>query len=207
MIEIGLYNAKYPFRKLLQFLLGYFKNSNPNHVSLMLLPIGFITALLYYYAPEYPFLYALGIVSIFIRMIVGTLDGMIAESFNKQTPNGTILNRLTPEAADMMLMAAITLSVPQHPTLNIFSLIIIWGISYAGLLGLAGGKRIQSIGPAGQTDRLVALMVFSLLQMLSLCYDWSLDFIVLFLWWVVIGGIITVALRCFRILTEMPNAH
>jgi phosphatidylglycerophosphate synthase len=207
MIEIGLYNAKYPFRKLLHFLLGYFKNSNPNHVSLALLPIGLMTALLYYYAPQYPFLYCLGILFILIRMIVGTLDGMIAESFNKQTPNGTILNRLTPEAADMMLMAAIILSAPNYFILGIFSLIIIWGISYTGLLGLAGGKRIQSIGPAGQTDRIVALMLFSLLQMFALHYGWEINFITLFLWWVIIGGIITIALRCYRILTETSNEH
>ena len=90
-MEIGLYNAKYPFRKLLGFLLSYCKHINPNTISLTLLPIGLITALCYYYADYCPALYLLAILLIFIRMIIGTLDRMVAENFNKQTSNGTIL--------------------------------------------------------------------------------------------------------------------
>jgi phosphatidylglycerophosphate synthase len=201
-MEIGLYNAKYPFRKLLSFLLIYCKNISPNSISLALLPIGMVTAAIYYYAPHYPILYWFGMLFTLIRMIVGTLDGMAAENFNKQTPNGTILNRLTPEAADMMLMLAIIFAYPGYLSLGVFSLIVTWGISYTGLIGLAGGKKIQSIGPAGQTDRIVALLFFSALQFFSLHFNWNLDFMAFFLWWVILGGLITISFRCYRILIE-----
>ena len=199
-MEIGFYNAKYPFRKVLNFLLTYCKNTDPNHVSLALLPIGFLTALIYYFAPYYAGLYWVGIILILLRMIVGTLDGMIAEHFNKQSAKGSIVNRITPEAADMMLMLAIIFAPPGYFKLGVLALILCWGISYAGLIGLVGGKEIQSVGPVGQTDRIIALMILSLLQFFSVHYYWHFDFMKLFLWWIILGGIVTITLRCYRIL-------
>lgn len=199
-MEIGLYQLKYPFRKLINFLLVHFQNTNPNYVSLLLLPIGLLTALLYLLAPHASYLYWVAILLIFVRMIVGTLDGLIAETYHKETPNGSILNRLAPEAADWMLMLALIFATPGYYILGIFSLIICWAISYTGLIGLAGGKASSSVGPAGQTDRLVALMLLSALQFFNWHYHWNFDFIKLFFWWVIIGGIVTIGLRCYKTL-------
>lgn len=49
-MEIGLYQAKYPFRKLLAFLLQRLKPIPPNYISCLLFPIGLITAWVYYQA-------------------------------------------------------------------------------------------------------------------------------------------------------------
>lgn len=199
-MEIGLYNAKYPFRKLFNFLLPHFKDIDPNWVSLALIPLGLITALVYCFAPPRPVLLILGIILLLARMIIGTLDGMIAEHFNKQTATGTILNRLAPEAADIFLILGIILSDSSYFILGFFVLAVCWGISYSGLIGLVGNKPIQSVGPVGQTDKIVALILLSILQILSIAFMWSVDFIYWFLWWVLIGGIVTIAIRCYRIL-------
>lgn len=199
-MEIGLYNAKYPFRKLFNFLLPHFKHTDPNWVSLALIPIGLITALVYYFAGNNVFLLILGMILLLLRMIVGTLDGMIAEHFHKQSSQGTILNRLAPELADILLMLGIILSNPEFYILGFFVMAACWGISYCGLIGLVGDKTIQSVGPAGQTDRVVALLLLSLLQIFSIAYNWDVNFIYWFLWWVFIGGILTIAIRCYRVL-------
>lgn len=204
-MEIGLYQLKYPFRKLLDGLLPICKHTNPNTISLMLLPIGFITAVIYYYAPQYPYFYCLGIGLIFLRMVIGTLDGLVAEIYHKQTPNGTILNRLTPEIADWMLLLSIMIINAQHPILNYCALLMGWAVSYVGLLVLAGNKRIQSVGPVGQTDRLVALMIVSALQYACIRAGWAIDMLNIFIWWVILGGTVTLAVRTYRILIE--KAH
>jgi phosphatidylglycerophosphate synthase len=201
-MEIGLYNAKYPFRKLLNFLLDYCRNTDPNFISLAILPIGVLIASTYLLAPRFPFLYWFAVIFLIIRMIVGTLDGMVAENFNLQTANGTILNRLTPEAADMLLLAGIICAPPGYYGLGIAVLIISWAISYTGLIGLAGGKKIRSGGPVGQTDRVVALLFFSVLQFYSLHRHWDLDFMKYFLWWLILGGIATITLRCYQTLSS-----
>jgi len=199
-MELGLYNAKYSFRKVIEFLLPFFKEMNPNNISLAIIPIGIVTAFTYYFAAQFSLLYLIGILLIFIRMIVGTLDGMVAEQHHKQTANGSIINRLAPEAADMILMLAIILASPKYFLLGMFALVASWAISYSGIVGLVGAKKIQSVGPVGQTDRLVALMVFSGLQFANIFLNWNFDFIKMFLWWVVIGGLLTIILRCFGIL-------
>jgi phosphatidylglycerophosphate synthase len=125
-VEIGLYQLKYPFRKLLDGLLPVCKHTNPNTISLLLLPLGILTAIIYYFAPKIPYFYCLGIVLIFLRMVIGTLDGLVAETYHKQTPNGTILNRLTPEIADWMLLLSIVLINDQHPILNYSALLVGW---------------------------------------------------------------------------------
>jgi len=54
------------------------------------------------------------------------LDGLVAETYHKQTPNWTILNRLTPEIADWMLLLSIVLINDQHPILNYSALLVGW---------------------------------------------------------------------------------
>lgn len=201
-MEIGLYNAKYPFRKLFNFLLPRFKNTDPNWISVALIPVGLLTALIYYLGNSNRFLLVLGILFIFLRMIIGTLDGMVAEHFNKQTSVGTILNRLAPEMADILLILGIIFSNVHYYTLGYFVLAVCWGISYCGLIGLVGNKSIQSVGPVGQTDKVVALIVFSVLQILSITWNWNIDFIHWFLWWVFLGGIMTIVIRCYRVLRD-----
>lgn len=142
-----------------------------------------------------------------MRMVVGTLDGMVAETFHKQSANGAIINRLAPESADMCLMLALILGQPHHHLLGIGALLACWGISFTGLLGLVGGKSIQSLGPAGQTDRIVVLMILSLLQICSTHYHWHWNMIVLFFWWTIVGGALTIVLRCYKITREKPHGR
>lgn len=199
-MDIGIYNAKYPFRKMIAFLLPFLRNTDPNQLSAWLLPIGLITAILYFLAPHMAALYWLCALFIFIRMLVGTLDGLVAVTYKKESANGEIINRLTPEAADIMLMIAIVLANPTHLILGIFSLGVCWAISYCGLIGLAGGKKSLSVGPVGQTDKIFVLIIFSILQFFSMYRGWNINFMTIFLWWVIVGGCATIALRCYRTL-------
>ncbi len=194
-MNVGLYNLKYPFRNLISFLLPLFKNVSPNIISWSLVPVGVLTALTYYFAPQMPILYLVGAGMILLRMIIGTLDGLIAVTFNKKSDNGEIINRIAPEVSDIALMIALAFSAPAYATLGIPAIGLCWAVTFFGLIGLVGGRKTLSVGPVGQTDRIAALGVFSLLQYLNSIYQWNFDFIYLFLWWVVIGSVITLALR------------
>lgn len=205
-MEMGLYKAKYPLRKPLSFLLSYFKTTHPDHISLSLIPIGLITGFIYLLAPYAPSLYWLAIIFIFIRLIVGTLDSMVAEQYNRQSPNGEIINYLASEAADMLLLLSIIFAKPGYPVLGLFALLVSWGISYSGLIGTVAHKQIQQVGPVGQGDRLIALFIFSMLQFFSFHYHWQVDFMKIFLWWVIMGGIITIGLRCYKTLFATSSA-
>ena len=205
-MDLGLYNAKYPFRKMISFVLPFFKNVDPNFISLWLIPIGISTALLLYAAPQRPIYFLWVPLLIFARMFFGTLDGLVAVSFNKQSSNGEIINRVTPEIADMLMMAALVLSHPNDWRLGVWVLVLSWDIPFFGLVGLTGKKSGQSVGPVGQTDRLAALMFFCVLQYFGLRHAWSIDFIHLFFYWILVGGLVTVTLRCYRALNGNVQA-
>lgn len=170
----------------MQGILPYMSRVNPNWVSLLLLPIGGLIA--YVYSVD---LYLIGIPLILLRMFFGTLDGFIAEAYKKGTDAGEILNRLTPEISDLLLMAVLAY---KDPLWGIPALGIAWLTSFSGLVGLAVKKPIQSIGPVGQTDRLAALIVCSLLPVA--------DPMRIFLIWTTCGGLLTIFLRLKRQFTS-----
>lgn len=199
-MNIGLYNLKYPLRKLLGFLLPLCRNVSPNAVSYSLIPLGVITAANYFFAPKTPFLYLLGALFICIRMVIGTLDGLMAVTFNKGSAKGEIINRVTPEICDILLITGLVYSSPTYTKFGIIILAICWAVTFFGLVGIVGGKKIQSVGPVGQTDRIAALALCSVLQYFNVRLNWNIDFIYLFFIWVVIGSGITLWLRASRIL-------
>ncbi len=199
-MDLGLYNLKYPFRKFISWLLPMVKDVSPNAISWSLLPVGALTGLCYYYAGRYPYLLAAGAVLIFVRMVVSTLDGLVAVTYDKSTPEGEIVNRVTPELCDLMLITPIVASRPGLLNLGIVVLAMAWLTSFAGLIGLAGGKPIQSVGPVGQTDRITALMVLSLVGFGGYLAEQRWDVVQWFLWWCVSGGVLTVVLRLYRVL-------
>jgi len=198
-MEIGLYKLKYPARKLINGVLPLVENVNPNTVSWLLLPVGAAIAVSVYLAANgaaYWFLIAT-LLSV-VRMFLSTLDGLMAEYFNKQSPKGEIINRLTPEICDVMYLVAITIARPEWFYLGLAVLSIAWLTSFSGLIGLSINKKIESVGPAGQTDRLALFIVFSILAYFSEVQHWGVDMIQLFLAISVIAGIITILIRLSR---------
>ena len=198
-MDIGLYNMKYPVRKLISGVLPLMKDVNPNTVSWSMIPVGAAIAVCYYFAIQgQNVLYLVAIALTFLRMYLGTLDGLMAEHYKKGTPQGEMINRLTPELCDVMYVLALTFACPQWLFLGIGVLSVAWLTTFAGLIGLTAQKKIQSIGPVGQTDRLAALLVFTLLAYFSNQFHWGVDFIQIFLIWAITGGILTIILRLRR---------
>jgi len=197
-MDIGLYNLKYPFRKTISWILPLVRNVSPNTISWSLLPVGILTALCYYQGREHHGLYIAGAGLLFLRMIISTLDGLMAVTFRKCSPIGEIVNRIAPELCDAMLMVAIILAEKENFEIGMLALVICWLTSFAGLVGCAGGKPIQSVGPAGQTDRIAVLLILSLLTPLEAFFLEPFDILYWFLWWCVIGGIATIFIRFSR---------
>lgn len=195
-MDIGLYQAKYPFRKLIGWLVPLCKHLNPNWISLALLPVGILMGWCCWQAlhdgQSVFFLYAafLG----FVRMILATLDGMVAIRYSKSTCVGDILNRITPELCDLLLYPVLVLAIQPPVALGLAVLAMSWAIGFFGSCGSPSGVPVQSVGPCGQTDRLFATMAACALQF----FFPSIQFFRLLLWWIVVGGLITLFLRTRR---------
>jgi CDP-diacylglycerol--glycerol-3-phosphate 3-phosphatidyltransferase len=199
-VDIGLYTLKYPFRRLITFLLPFFKNTNPNNISWFLLVIGFLTAFTYWVgiSSHSGFALLLTVLLGFVRMIFATLDGLVALEFNKSTVLGDVVNRMTPEICDLILYPVLVIATGHLDILGISVVAMSWAISYFGLLGTASSCPVQSVGPTGQTDRFAGVMLFSFLQSLGIFFLWEVNFLNYFFYWVLVGGVLTLALRISR---------
>lgn len=131
--------------------------------------------------------------------ILGTLDGLVAEEFNKISPLGAYLNRLLGEITDLLIILGL---FPYTQIAWIIALIILtsW-VQTFGLLGLVAGSKIQSVEPCGQTDRLAIIGIS--------CIVAAFGFPV---WQYVIPGMysgcgLTILLRIFRSIRDITNTQ
>lgn len=206
-MDLGLYNLKYPARRLIAGLLPRFAHTDPNHISIAMLPVGAAIAACYAWgAHGQPALFGLAVLLLFVRMFLGTLDGLVATHYQRSSRAGELVNRLAPELCDAMYLTALALARPEWLVPGVFALAAAWLTTFAGLVGATAGLPTQSVGPAGQTDRLAALQVASLLAWIASARGWAVDPLRVFLWWVAIGGSLTVLLRLARHLRAAREA-
>ncbi len=162
--DIGLYQTKYALRRILDAIPGI-SRLNPNLVSLSaVLPS--VLAAWALWQGQWTWV-VLGILG---RMVLSTLDGLIAEGYGKKTRAGAWVNRLPSEVGDVLLYLALAALV--SPPWGALVLGLAWLVNIFGILGLVAGGSIQSVGPAGQTDR-IALVALASLLALVYPVDWT----------------------------------
>jgi phosphatidylglycerophosphate synthase len=196
-MDLGLYQLKYPVRRLIGGAVPMLRGVHPDIVSWSILPVGIATAICYFFADPHPVLLIVAPVLILLRMFLATLDGLLAAAWGNSPRCGEIVNRLPPEICDILLFIALG-QAPDRRVIGLLALGMCWLTTFSGLVGLTAGAPVQSVGPAGQTDRLAALIVLSLIGFVSQEMGHPLNVLKAFLWWLVIGGAITIVLRLRR---------
>ncbi len=194
-MPIGLYEMKYKARRWISKLLPLCTHINPTTLTYMLFPLGMLMAACSFWGFYYGSWLAHLMTLIFglLRMLFGTLDGFVAEHFNKCSRKGEVLNRLAPECCDILYLVALSLASPSGFALG--TLAISWSISFLGLLPLILQQKPISIGPLGQTDRLVSFLFFTFVNLF-----YPLPIKVFFIWCVG-SGFLTCLLRTRKLFT------
>ena len=189
--DLGLYQTKYLLRKVLRNLPGL-STLSPNALSLFAIVPGLLAAFYLYHGA---WLGALA--CIMGRMIINTLDGLVAEEFGKKSNLGGYLNRLPGEFTDILIV----LGLWPHATYpwNLALVILAGWVQMMGILGLAAGGSTQSVGPCGQTDRL-AIILIGCLMAISGISAWPLTVKIL-----CIGCVLTLILRIYRSIVEIQK--
>lgn len=107
-------------------------------------------------------------VTLFVRMALNAIDGMMAREHGQASPTGAVLNELTDVVADAALYLPFALISGVDAQLVV--LVVIAGIiaEMAGALGpMLGGIR-QYNGPLGKSDRAFAFGLLAVLLGLGL---------------------------------------
>ena len=129
------------------------------------------------------------------RMVLATLDGYIAERFERRTPLGAYLNRIVTEVADAIVLLGL---LGQADALWVtLAIAAAWIVNVAGVLGPVAGGSIEWTGPAGQADRLAIVLGASLVAIV-----WPIDWTIL-CGLIVVLSVITATRRVSRSVREL----
>lgn len=165
---MAMYLLKFPYRKILLPLAKKLKFIDPDIISYAATIFAVITMFCYLFADKNPVLLLWSIGLTFLRMTLNTIDGVIAIERGNLRLKGEIVNALPDRYSDIFVMAGIGLSAFCSPVLAIAGMASMFLVSYTGMLGKALGVEWQHHGPLGKVERLVIIMIFSLLQYLNL---------------------------------------
>jgi CDP-diacylglycerol---glycerol-3-phosphate 3-phosphatidyltransferase len=106
---------------------------------------------------QFPEIFWLLPLTLFVRMALNAIDGMMAREFGQKSTLGMYLNELTDAVSDAALILPFAL-MPVFPAWGVilFALIAVL-TEYAGALGVMAGAARRHDGPFGKSDRALAL--------------------------------------------------
>jgi phosphatidylglycerophosphate synthase len=189
MPDVGLYQAKHGLRRVLNVVPGI-EHLSPNAVSLSsLVPSALAAFGLWQGLPGWV---VIGIVG---RMLLTTLDGLIAEGYGKKTRVGGYINRIVAEVGDVALFLALAMVVDVPWGALVLGLA--WLVNVFGVLGLVSQGSIQPVGPAGQTDRVAFVALYATVTLFT-PLSWTPLAQLL-----VAAMLVTLALRTYRSVREL----
>ena len=165
---MNLYVLKFPYRKILLPLAKKLSFINPDWISYLATAVAFGTMFCYLHAPTVPSLLLWSILLTFLRMTLNTIDGVIAIERGNLRLKGEIVNALPDRYSDIFILLGIGLSPLCTPWLGMLGMASMFLVSYTGMLSKAIATNWQHHGPLGKVERLVFIMLFSVLEYLRL---------------------------------------
>ena len=178
-----------------QWLLPKCEKTDPKNISIALLLFGILTAVVYFFATYFAAFYFLGVILIAIRLIVEKLEEQVALTYQKQTSRAILLKIISPEIADILLLIAIILADFDYIGIGDLAMGVCWAMILFDLAGFAVNHESEKQGPLQEPYRILTLVFASFLQFFAQIFHWPVDFIYLFLVWIIIGGLITIVIR------------
>lgn len=165
---MDLYLLKFPYRKVLLPLAKKMKFVDPDILGYLATLVALGTGFCYFFAPQKPILLIISVVLTLFRMTLNTIDGVIAIERGNLRLKGEIVNALPDRYSDIFVVMGIGLSALCNPFLGMLGLSSMFLVSYTGMLSKAIGAQWQHQGPLGKVERLILIMIFSILSYFQL---------------------------------------
>ena len=158
---------------LLSIVAKRFLKINPDILTWIALVFAFFSGLFFYFStPEselinyYLFFAAL---FVFLNGLFDAIDGKVAKLTNKVSLRGDFLDHALDRFADVFMVGGLALSSwCSRPSIGLLAIIGMLLTSYMGTQSQAVGHKREYSGLLGRADRLVLLMIFPIVQHISL---------------------------------------
>ena len=195
---VSIYDVKPKFQALLRpmtaKLAALHVTANQITIAAALLSIGH--GLLIALFPQQRLWLLLLPVTLFLRMALNAVDGMLAREHNQKSRLGAILNELCDVVSDAALYLPFALVALLSPVAAVIAVILAGLTEMTGVVGqaLTGDRRYD--GPMGKSDRAFAYGLLAFLLGLGLGGNWA----VFYQWAIVALLAVTVCNRARRTL-------
>jgi len=147
--------------KILIPLSKLFIKLNPNTISILSLIFAALAGIFYYFSHYF---LLLAFIFIIFSALFDALDGKVARLRNVSSKKGDMLDHVFDRYSDIFIVLGMTFSIYGNVYFGLFAIIGILLTSYMGTQSQALGLKRNYSGIAGRADRLILIIIFSLLQ-------------------------------------------
>ena len=179
----SIYDIKPKFQALLrpvtEKLAASGVTANQVTIAAMVLSIGH--GLLIGFAPWQRFWLLLLPVTLFLRMALNAIDGMLAREHNQKSRLGAMLNEVSDVISDAALYLPFALVAPLSPIAAVIAVVLAGLTEMTGVVGQTIGSARRYDGPMGKSDRAFAYGLLAFLLALGLggamwthLYQWAI---------------------------------
>jgi len=160
----SIYQLKPKFQSLLRPTVKRLADSgvSANQVTLSAMALSLAVGLLVYWLP-YRFTLLLVPLTLFVRMALNAVDGMLAREHNMKSSLGAILNELSDVVSDAALYLPFAVIAPFNPELVIIVVLLSVISEMAGVVAVQIGADRRYDGPMGKSDRAFCFGLLALL--------------------------------------------
>lgn len=196
---ISVYQLKSKFQSILRPMTGSLAKAGitANQVTISAFILSLLTGeIIFLFAPKSTLVFLVLPLTLFIRMALNAIDGMLAREFNQKSNLGAILNELGDVLSDIVIYIPF-LYVCSVNVLLIMAIALLAVISeMCGIMGIQIGASRRYDGPMGKSDR---AFVFGLLAFVIAFYPIEQKIINILLY-------IITALLAYTIFNRIKNA-
>jgi CDP-diacylglycerol---glycerol-3-phosphate 3-phosphatidyltransferase len=161
-----IYQLKPAFQNLLRPVTRSLASAGitANQITLSAVALSFVVGGLLAWQPSARWALLLVPVTMFVRMALNAIDGMLAREHGMKSPLGAILNELGDVVADAALYLPFTYVVGLSPMLVVAVVILAIVSEMTGVVAVQIGATRRYDGPMGKSDR---AFLFGLLALLA----------------------------------------
>ena len=161
-----LYDIKPRFQALLRPLVRSLAAAGvtANQVTLAAAGLSLAVGALLAWRPESRIILLLIPVTLFVRMALNAIDGMLAREHNQKSPLGAVLNEICDVVADAALYLPFALLPALDPGLVVGVVVLAIVSEMTGVVAVQIGASRRYDGPLGKSDR---AFLFGLLALLA----------------------------------------
>lgn len=161
---LSIYQLKPRFQQALRGLVdwAWHKGITPNQLTVTALALSVLTGLTVYWRHEHLAIYLIVPVVLFVRMALNAMDGMLARTYQMQTPLGALLNELGDVLADVALY--LPFGVLPFVSQPLLVLIVIGALctELTGCVATQIGATRRYDGPMGKSDRALLFSLYAI---------------------------------------------